>query len=339
MLFALIYALPILLEEEKSNVYEEAILIVCYTFAAQGFIHLCGYLIPPFGDFLISLHPQYFQDSLLDPKQNIDKFRGMALSGSIYFELPSAYGVAFILFMRLQLKEGQQYLTGYRSYIVFALLIIGIMLTGRTGFVGVGIGLLLYFIFVKDPVVILSRIIRILVIAAPLIIFVWFVVLSSSQRVAFERDVFPFAFEFYYSFVEHGTLSTGSSNVTFQAFYYPLRDETLLLGHGIDNIYDFLHLYTFTDAGYMRTIMFGGIPYLFCLLTYQFLYFLLPIKAASRGREKENRMDLYCFLFLFAYILILHIKDYALGVQHLTEVLFLFIGFSYLVNYYKKIEE
>jgi hypothetical protein len=139
--------------------------------------------------------------------------------------------------------------------------------------------------------------------------------------------------------VDKGSLSTGSSNVTF-SFYYPLRDETLLWGHGIEDLWAIGNLYSFTDAGYMRSIIFGGVPFLICLVTYQFLYFLLPLRvAASRGREKENRMDVYCFLFLFAYILILHIKDNALGIQHLTEVLFLFIGFSYLVNYYAKLEE
>ncbi|MDR2056692.1 MAG: hypothetical protein LBP83_00105 [Dysgonamonadaceae bacterium] len=338
MLLALIYIFPILLEEiQESNAFEEAMLIVCYTFALQGGIHLAAYFIPALGDFMISIKPEGFQEGMAE--RNINRFRGFALSGSVYFELPSAYGVAFILYIRLQLIEGQKYLTGYKNYIVLLLIVSGIMLTGRVGFVGIGIGMLLYFLFVKDPIVIVGRIFKNAIAFSPFIIIGWFILLSPSQRTSIENEIFPFALEFYYRFRDTGEIGTSSSDATFKAFYFPLKDETLLWGHGTDDVYKLLDQYNFTDAGYMRTLMFGGIPYFICLFIYQFLYFSMPIKAASWLREKESKKDLYCFLFLFGYILTLHIKDTALALQHLTEVLFLYIGFSYLIKYYAKSEK
>jgi hypothetical protein len=339
MLCSLIYILPILIEEKESCAFEEAIVLICCIFALQGFIHFSGYLIPSFGEFILSLKPEAFRIALEDPTKNINHFRGYSLSGSVYFELPSAYGVAFILFVRLQLMEGQKYLTGYRSYIVFLLFIAGIMLSGRVGFVGIGVGAIFYFLFTKNPVAFLVRIVRNLIIFSPFLLIIWFLILSPSQRADFENNVFPYAFEFFYRFAETREIGTWSSDVTFKAFYFPLRDDTLLWGHGTDNIYGLLDTYTFTDAGYMRSLMFGGIPFLACLLIYQFLYFSKPIKVASLYQNRESRLDLYCFVFLYIYILILHIKDYALGSQHLTEVLFLYVGISYLIRYYAKLKE
>ncbi|MDR2408418.1 MAG: hypothetical protein LBE13_09960 [Bacteroidales bacterium] len=336
MLCALIYVFPILLEDDKeSHAFEKALVIICYTFALQGFIHLLGYLIAPIGDWLLSIKPEDYEEGL--QAGNINRFRGLALAGSIFFELPSAYGVAIILFTRIQLIEGQKYLTGYKSYIVLLLIVAGIMLTGRVGFVGIGASIAFYFLFVKDPIVFLGRIVKNAIIFSPLILIIWFFVLSSSQRAAFENELFPFSFEFYYRFRDTGQIATGSSDATFYAFYFPLEDETLLWGHGTDNIFALLNKYPFTDAGYMRTVMFGGIFYLICMLIYQFLYFSMPIKIASSDRGRESKMDLYCFLCLFAYILVLHIKDNALGMQHLTEVLFLYTCLSYLIRYYAKL--
>jgi hypothetical protein len=340
MLLTLVYILPILMEDVKeSNAFEEALIIICYTFALQGAIHFAAYLIPPLGDFILYMKPDYFIADIENPAKNFHRFRGYALSGSVYFELPSAYGVAFILFVRLQQIKGQTYLTGYKSYIVFILFIIGIMLTGRVGFVGVGVGIGLYFLFVKDPVAILGRIFKNVLAFLPVLMIIWFFVISPSQRKSIEAEVFPYAFEFYYKFKDTGRIATGSSDTTFKAFYFSLETETLLFGHGVDDIFGLLDQYGFTDAGYMRTIMFGGIPFLICLLVYQFLYFSMPIKAALRYKEEETRKDFYCFLFLFIYILVLHLKDYALGLQHLTEVLFLYAGISYLIKYYAKLEE
>ncbi|MDR0798156.1 MAG: hypothetical protein LBN18_00120 [Dysgonamonadaceae bacterium] len=338
MISALIFALPLIIEDRESEAFELACKYICYAFTVQGFIHLLGYLIPEVGDFLMSIKPEEIQAAIKDPHKNIDLFRAYALSGSIFFELPSAYGVAFIAFMRLQLMENQKYITGYMRYAVFTLIVVGIMLTGRVGFVGIGFGLLLYFLFVADPIVILARFTKRALLFIPAILAIYFFVLSPAQQHSFENQIFKFAFEAFYNYSATGHLSTSSTNTTFYAFYFPIKDDTILFGHGINGRSN--EFYTFTDAGYMRSLIFGGVFFLICQIIYQWLYFMRPVAVARANKaDKAGRIDRAFFIILFVYILVLHVKDNALGVQHLTEVLFLFLGCTYLVKHYNLLDE
>jgi hypothetical protein len=334
MLIALIYALPLLIEEgQELEAFNVASQIICYAFALQGLIHLIGFLNNDFGDYILSLQPQDVQDRVFDPGRNIKVYRAYALTGSAFFELPCAYGVAAILFMRLKLiEDGYRYFPKHIDYIIFALILAGIMLSGRIGFIGIILSGFLYFIFVSDPIVILNRIFRRSIVFVPVFLFFYFFIFSESQRVSFEEELFPFAFEFYYNFRDTGKLRTVSSDATIEAFYFPLKENTLVWGHGTGSR-ELLDIYNFTDAGYMRTLMYGGIPLLLILIFYQYLYFHIPMSIAREDKTRENNVNFYCFLLLFLYMLMVHYKDNALGLQHITETLFLFAGSTCFIQY------
>jgi membrane protein insertase Oxa1/YidC/SpoIIIJ len=172
---------------------------------------------------------------------------------------------------------------------------------------------------------------------APFLLFFYYVLLNSGQRISIENGLFRFAFEAVYNWMETGNFVTSSSNVTLQAFYFPLNDETIAFGHGIDGMSS--GIYTWTDAGYMRNLIFGGVGYLAVLIIYQALYFIQPISVAkSRKDEKEGRIDMVFFIILFLFILIVHVKDNALGLQHLTETMYVLLGSTYLTRHYAKVE-
>jgi hypothetical protein len=296
-----------------------------------------GYLHPPFGEFIMSLKPIEMQAAIRDPHKNIAAFRGYALTGSVFFELPCAYGVAFMAFMRLQLMEGQKYIRGHMSYLVFALIVLGVMLTGRVGFFGIALGIGLFFMYEVDPIVIISRILKRAAAFLPVLLIFYFVILSPTQRHSVENQLFRYAFEAVYKWIETGHFTTTSSNTTIEGFYFPLKDETVIFGHGFNGQNN--AMYTWTDAGYMRSLIFGGVIYLFCQIFYQLLYFIRPISIAkSRKDEQEGRIDMVFFILLFVFMLIVHIKDSALGVQHLTETIFLLLGSSYITRHYAKLE-
>jgi hypothetical protein len=328
MLATAVFVLPFLIEDKpQSDPFSLICMYISYAFALQGLIHLTGYLYMPFGEWVLSTKPPEVQAEFNNPAKGLQRFRGYALTGSTFFELPCAYGIAFIAYMRLQLVEGQQYIKGYMSYVVFFLLIIGIMLSGRTGFVGVVMGIIFYFIFKVDPVNIMYNVFRKMIVFVPIIVGAFFILLTPSQRRGFEEDIFPFAFEMFYNLESKGEFTTGSTDATL-SFYYPLRDETLMLGHGNDpQAVSFG--YPFTDAGYMRTLIYGGVPLLFIMLFYQYLYFQLPLSFA---KARASWLDYLMFLSMFICIILYHIKDNALGMQHLTEVLFILLGFSYLLS-------
>ena len=339
MLTAMILAIPLLIEGKEDYAFEKISAIICYVFALQGLIHLSGLFFSPVGDFLFEMKPEALKIAVSDPAMNLDRFRTYALAGSIFFELPAAYGIAFILFFRLSLIENQQYISGWQQYIVLFLMIAGVILSGRTGFVGLGIGVFLWLLFSFTKIIhFFVRNIWKIILAISILLIVFYFLFSSTQRQTLIDDVFPFAFEAYYNWREGGKFATGSTDVNFsENFYFYLQDRTLLVGHGIADISQYSKLgYNSTDVGYMKSMIFGGIPFLICLIIYQSLYFFKPLQLTGRGNTRDNRKDLWCFLLLFIYMFILTLKESAMGTLHIVETLYLIIGSSYMIRYYYK---
>jgi len=338
MLAAMILAIPLLIEGAEDVAFEKISAIICCAFALQGLIHLTGFLVAPIGDFLFEMKPESLQAAVSNPMLSLSRFRTYALTGSIFFELPAAYGIACILFFRLSLTQEQQYITGWQQYAILFLILGGIILSGRTGFVGLGIGVCFWILFSYQRIIqFFARNVWKIILIVSIILIVFNFLLSSKQRDALIEEVFPYAFEAYYNWRDAGKFTTNSTDLNFsEEFYYYLRDETLLVGQGLER--DELHTvgYQSTDAGYMRSILFGGIPFLICLIIYQSLYFIRPLQFSYRGGTNEDAKDFGCFLSLFIYIFILHLKENAMGTCHIVETLYLIIGSSYMIRYYSK---
>ena len=333
MLCSLVYCLPILIED-KSKAWQETIQVVCFAFTLQGMIHLTGFLFPPIGEWLFEIKPEDFKETVLDPVRNIDKFRGYALAGSIFFELPAAYGVACFLFFRLQLMKDQDWITGWKSYIVILFLLIGIALSGRTGFVGFFIALGLYLLLAKNKIMLIVRNIWKYILIGICIVVVTNFLISPQQRKNFEDELFPFAFEAYYNYKKTGDFTTGSTDALQERHYFRLSEETILKGHGIMSIDT--KMYPNTDSGYLNNLIFGGIFYYLCLIIYQSLYFIDPLRRSYvQGQKGILNIDFIFFTGLFVYMLILEYKAVTLGTQHITEVLLLYAGISFLISHYE----
>ncbi len=330
MLCSLIYALPIMLDERESDAFELSLSIVCYTFALQGLIQLLGLLIPPFGEWLISIKSAELQEFLRNNPYNI-YFRGYALAGNPLFELPGGYGLAFILFFRLLQFENLKYIPTLFKYLIFTLLSIGSIMSGRTAYIGFGIGLIMSILTLKNPMKVIPNLLKFISIIAVVVVAIFNLGFSSSLKNAVMHDIFPFAFEFYYNYEESGKFSTGSSDAL-EHHYYELSDEILMTGAGRyleDGGY-----FGKTDAGYMRKLLYGGIPYLLCLIGYQMLYFIRPL-SISNSSSIRNRNDFLLFLTMLVLLFVLEIKGDTIGTQNITEVLLLFITASYMIQYYK----
>ena len=336
MLWAMIYVFPLLIEDNKKNAYEEICTIICYAFALQGLIHLSGFLYEPLGEFLFEMKPEGYKEKVLNPRFNVAKFRLYCLSGIVFVELVAAYGVAFILFFRLQLNNSShRYLKGWVRYIVLFFLITGTSLAGRTGFVGLGLGILFWIFFSYRKIFsFLEKNIIYIIISIVVLLFSYSYLLPVNQRNMLQTEVFPFAFEWYFNYEETGTLNVRSLEATGTQYYY-LSDETLLWGHG-ETFERANFPYPPSDAGYMNNLIFGGIPYLVCLIIYQSLYFISPISRARQKNTFINRVDIALFLLFFFYILLLSYKTTAIGTIQIVETLLLAAGLSYLIQHYSQ---
>ena len=338
MLGITVYALPLLVEGKESTALEEIALIICYAFAIQGCIDFAAYLYAPLGDFLFNMKPEYMRETVMDPAANMARFRLYNLSGSVFVELTASFGVAFVVFFWLMLKSNHPYISGWKKYAIFFFIFMGTTFAGRTGFIGllIGLGGWLFFSFNRIFTVIKQNTGYIITFFVGLF-FVYNFVFSENQRDSFSNEVFPFAFEWYYNYRDNGRLDVASANATTHHYYY-VYDATLLKGLGKDP-FGGGTMYPHSDAGYMNNLVFGGIPFLICLFIYQSLYFITPINITRKIHSRNNQIDAGFFLLLFLYIAFVEIKTPALGYLHLIEVMYLALGSSCILQYFFQKEQ
>ena len=338
MLWSIVFALPLLVEGKESTAFEEIAILICYIFAIQGLISLTAYLYTPFADFLMKTKPDYIleaeQSGTLD-----NRFRYLNLSGTLLVELTAAFGVAFIVFFWLQLRSDHPLMSGWKKYVVFFLIFLGTVFSGRTGFFGLLIGLVGWLFFSLNRIfMFFKRNIWYITGSVLVILLIFNVLFTGKQRESFNNEVFPFAFEWYYNYRDYGKFEVSSMEATSEHYYY-LYDETLLKGHGLDAFGGNVPLYHHSDAGYINNLVFGGIPFLICLIIYQCLYTVCPIALALKNDSRINRINCCFFLLFFVYIFIIEIKAPAIGYMHLIEVMYLALGSVYIMQYYLQKEQ
>ena len=340
MLGATVYVMPLLVEGKESTAFQEIALLICYAFALQGALDLAAFLYSPLGDLFVTLKPG--DAVLLDNDSDFgNRYRFCNLSGTRLVELTASFGVSFIVFFLVQTKYNHPLMSGWKKYFIFLFILIGTMFSGRTGFIGFVLGLSgwLFFSFLRI-VHFFERNIKYIIGFTALLLFVFYVVLPDKQRRSFTDGVFPFAFEWYYNYIDHGTFDVGSADAIPEHYYY-LYDQTLLAGHGLDAFggasFD-KYGYTHSDAGYMNTLVYGGIPFLLVLIIYQFLYFIRPIEAALNNKPAKDWISVVFLLLLLIYIFIAEIKASMVAYLHVIEVMYLALGSSYLIQHYKQKE-
>ena len=330
MMACLIFVMPAIIRNSESKAFETALTVVCAAFAIQGSIQLLGFLYQPAANFLLSLRT----DDLINRLEMGGYFfRGYSLSGSPFFELPAGFGVSFICFFRLMLIKNRAHFNGIWAYVIFFLLLLGSAFSGRTAFTGLVFGVSFYFLSSMSVKTAFKAVTTTAVFTVFLTVVYTFI-LNDSQRKFLITDVFPFAFEFFYRYEAEGVMRTDSSDMLIESFYYMPDMDVFLWGSGRYNNNDGTY-YGHTDAGYMRSLLFGGIFYSIALLIYQLCFFINPISEA-RSKGIGSRKDSLFMLVLLFHILVVNYKGEALGRMNIMQVLMLFITSTYIINAFKK---
>lgn len=214
--------------------------------------------------------------------------RTLMLSTRVYFTLGASYGFAFILLMKKILFQDKVSMLDITKAF---LLIIGIMFIARTGFVGVGIGIM--YILVKKANV--SRQLLAKSLFTFIIIINVSIVLFPNLVTSIEEIVVPFAFEMFMS----DKIETDSTNSLLKMWSVDFDTSTILIGDGRWSTLGGAY-YGGSDVGYIRNIYYGGFLY---MLTIILLLSLLLYKVCKLAHE-----DTFFYLVVLLYSLLLHAK-------------------------------
>ena len=325
-----IIAYPILMEDAGEGQFSRILDIIISCFTAQSVIEIAGFIVPPIADVV-----HLFQKE--EVAQIGIGFRALALSGNPFFDLAAGFGLCYLLFFyRLITKYDGR--ISIKQIVLFTLLVIGTFFAGRTGFVGLLIAVIYYFIVMGQPLY--RKLLRFLAIFLLIglggVLIYW--ILPFEIQLLVVDTLLPFAFEFLYSYFEAGTMTTVSTEML-SDMYFALDWQTVIFGDGrylnADGSY-----YQYTDAGYMRNILFYGIFGTMVLFAYHLLFFDRPIRIGlselvARGKIGSYN-DLLMWLLLLVYTLVLHYKGEVVGFLMITQVMLFWLSLAYCRVFLKR---
>ncbi|MGB0870103.1 MAG: hypothetical protein ACPGSD_10935 [Flavobacteriales bacterium] len=255
-------------------------------------------------------------------------FRGIAfsLTKNYDFALAQSFGL-FIIISKFFRKN-----IGWFDYLTISLIFLSIVVSGRTGFIGVAVAV---FILISKIVTFQLFItsIRKFVLAAGLIYIGYFSLQFVLPQIyaSINNNLLPWAFEFYYNFLETGELTTASSDQLQDSHYYDLSDKTLFHGDGKymrpDGFY-----YGLTDAGYMRQTMYFGV---FGIILFSFVY----IRIAILNYKYLDRNLRFIIPSIVLLLFIGHYKGDVFTNSLILNRMTYILGFGFLLFQSKKNEE
>lgn len=308
-----ILVLPVIMESDGDD--EKRILkLFLNVFAIQTGIQLLGFVFPDIYRLISFFQVKEAKDAV-ESSLRVGLYRGFSLASDLFFGMGVMYGIGFLVWIYYYIEIKKRF--NLVSLLIFIALFIGTAFSARTGFIGL-LFAFLYFIFhesssmqkIKWTLKIITTIILIL-------LFTWIIIPITYKSLLIEK-IFPFAFEFIYSFLNKGRLETSSTNHLINMLHTTVNFDTALIGDGryvnSDGSY-----YMHTDSGYFRNILFWGIPGLLLIIAYQFVFFKF-------SKTKPTTKLLTILLIIF--ILVLEIKGEAIAKVHMLNIFLFCLYFS-----------
>lgn len=307
-------ALPVFAYLKKNQfTVDEVESVFVYIFVAQTIIQLIVVSNDSLGNLILSFN-RYDPDRVVGLGSNI---RGKALSAATTYHLTLAYGIAFIVYIKVFICNH----ISLFNILIGILLFVGIFFAGRSGFVGCLIGALGYLFFRGSGSVVrkLKNIVKILLwlFISVTVVLVLISVYSPEYYHFLEKDVFAYAFEFLYSFGESGEFETASTNDLLGMWDTDFNPMELLLGSGHYTGEDGAY-YMHVDPGILRHLLFMGCIGYMVLILYQLT--LLPFMLM------ENKAKFFS-ICIFIFIFLLDFKGATLGTNKFVFSITLLISY------------
>lgn len=294
----------------KNYTYKNVEECFVWIFVVQTLIQ-CIVLMSPVLSEKILYFNKFDPEAVLGIGSNI---RGKALSAATTYHLSLVYGVAFIIYVKTFLCRN----ISLKNVLIGLLVFVGIFFAGRTGFVGVFLGLIGFFwsrhIAFRKKI----QLIFYFIAASVFAIFLLNIISPVFSKLL-EEQILPYAFEFLYSLDSSGQIETASTNHLMQMWQEDFNDTELFFGSGKYTTSEGGY-YMGVDPGVLRHMLFMGIAGYLFLLIYQLV--LLPIYK-MRGEAR-----FYYFLIL-CYWFIMDFKGCTMGTNKFVFAVSLLLSYSY----------
>ena len=267
-------------------------------------------------------------------------FRMLGLAYGVVWDLGIVQSLSsiFIVWLIPKTKSARKI---WLLAIAYLLIFASILMSGRTGFIGILLSILLLFYNLLSGGSLMkyrkfiSRILITLIIILNLI----YASLSPDIRDLITEKVLPWAFELFINSQEGNGAETQSTN-QLKDMYFDISNSTFLMGDGYyRDPNDSAAYYMGTDAGYMRQILFYGI--FGSLILYSFYFFIFKNMLLKSLKMYDNSTAVMIFLIAF-YFFFAHIKgDGFMGGDMPLRILFLlyFVVLNTTKPFFNKLQQ
>jgi hypothetical protein len=279
------------LKETHSNIKEYIERLTVSVFFIQSLIQVTAFLSPSFAKII---HLFYLEYDVVRLYEHSGKIRGLALSSSTGWGLAVGYACSFLFYTKIYLIDKK---INSLSIILGLVLVIGSLFSGRTALVGLAFSFIYYLISNKNLTSKLKEIFILLVSITFIIIST--AILFSDLTTSIFQKVFPFAFEPIYNYISTGKIETVSTNQLMSMWDRDIPLEVYFYGTGLFTDPQTGDYYMNTDAGYLRNLFYGGLPWIICI----FIYHKIISGLALKHLIDKNTKTLLYILFLMSIFL------------------------------------
>jgi hypothetical protein len=302
-------------ELDLNNVLKYFILIS----VIQSVIMILMLLFPNLKEFFFSIQKDDRQFLHLES----GGFRMLGLAYGVVWDLGfiQSLSTIFIVWLLPRLKNKNHFWLYSFAYL---LIFISIVMSGRTGFFGIFISILLLlynFFVVKKNVKYYGRFLLSLLITSFLTFKIIYASISPDLRYLLSDKIIPWAFEMFINSNEGNGLETKSSN-NLKDMYFEVSTSTFLFGDGYySDPTDKAAYYLGTDAGYMRQLLFYGLFGSIMLYSFYLLIFKKIMNAVYNSFDKSTILMFFLIAFYYFFA---HVKgDVFMGGDMPLRVLFI----------------
>ncbi|MGJ3355106.1 hypothetical protein [Providencia sp. Je.9.19] len=288
---------------------------------AQSIIILLMLFIAPLRDFIFSI--TLTTGAALF--ERYDGFRGLGLAASLTYDLAVFLSISLIILSYLFVKS---YINIKKTILFWMIIFFAICITGRTGLFGAFLSILFILasnLTSKNH----QKKIFSLSFSTILILLFLFLLISLFSPKTFDliNSIFTkYTFEFLSNYSQTGKIETESSNIL-KDMYFPISSHTFFWGDGYWLDPNGNGYYMHTDAGYMRSILYGG----FINILFLSLIYFIGFIGISRF-SKERIFRLMIILISIIYFSSQIKGDFFLGSSINIKLFFLLLAYFFLLK-------